>query len=89
MKSNGGNYAAKRKTVVFKQQQSMKYTESMNESGFYYTNENSAGSHIEGSAKGEEINQTFTSDVIGAGIGGFMKANGIEEHPKDDDRDSN
>ena len=34
--TKGGAY---RKTVVFKQQQSMKYTESVNESGFLYTND--------------------------------------------------
>jgi hypothetical protein len=83
VKSNGGNYAARRKTVVFKQQ-SMKYTESMNESGFYYTNDNSAGSQIEGSTKLDETNQTF-NDCIGAGIGGFLHPNGIEELPKDDE----
>lgn len=48
----------------------MKYTESMNESGFIYTNEQSAVD-ASGHKAVEDINQSF-NNCIGAGIGGFM-----------------
>ena len=74
---------ARRKTVVFKQQ-SMKYTESMNESGFIYTNEPSAVD-ASGHKAVEDINQSF-NNCIGAGIGGFMQQNenAIAEFDADD-----
>lgn len=81
VKSNGAQNMAKRKTVVFKQQ-SMKYTESMNESGFQYTNEQSAVSNADESAL--KPDQSF-NNCIGAGIGGFMEAkDAIQEFEADE-----
>jgi len=64
---------ANRKTVVFKQQQSMKYTESVNESGFLYTNDQDSFVVEADSVKNEEDkNQSLTNNCMGAGIGGFI-----------------
>lgn len=72
VKSTKGNQCANRKTVVFKQQQSMKYTESVNESGFLY-DQDSFVAEAEDSVKNEENKPT--NNCMGAGIGGFMQQN--------------